>query len=106
MSKDISFKTRLSAASTAITTTATIDWKDVTDEQLKTLATRSVIIAQQAVYRSSEIIPTKDTIKVAELLKREKGGFKLTPENVGKKLESMELTPDDKAKLIKLLQGK
>lgn len=100
----VKFKTRLDKKGEPVTTTATVDWKGVTDEQLKELAIRSVIIAQQAIYRTSEVIPTEDTIEVAKVLSRERGGFKVTPENIVARVNKM--TPEEKAFILNQLRGK
>ena len=103
------FKTRLSAGADAVKTTAEISWDGVTTEQLQELAARSVIIAQQAVYRTSGIIPATDTIEVAALLKREKGALKLdTPEARAAAFTRLvaKMNPAEKAALQNQLRGK
>lgn len=99
------FNTRLAKGADATQSTVTFDWSGVTDDQLRELATRSIVIATQAMYRTAEMVPKNDTVKVAELLKRERGGFKLTPETAIKKLADMKLTPEQKAYLLKMAQS-
>ena len=76
-------KTRINEDATEKTVTElTINW-DGTDEQMRMFATRGVVIAAQAIMRSTGDIPATLTVSVAELAKRERGGFamKATPEN-------------------------
>ena len=46
---------------------------------------RPVVIMQQAVYRTVKQVPATDSINVADLLKRQPGGFQVTPESVAKR---------------------
>lgn len=106
---EATFKTRLAKGGDAITTTANIIWANVTQEQLEELAKSTVIIAQQAIYRASGSIPAKDTIKVAELLKRERGAVKLdTPEARAAAFTRLiaKMTPAEKAALANQMRGK
>jgi len=76
-------KTRINEDATEKTVTElTINW-DGTDEQMRMFATRGVVIAAQAIMRATGDIPATLTVSVAELAKRERGGFamKATPEN-------------------------
>ena len=103
------FKTRLEKGGNVFTTTATLDWDGVTQEQLRELAARSVIIARQAIYRISGIIPATDAIDVAALLKREKGALKLdTPEARAAAFSRLvaKMTPAEMAQLQNQLRGK
>lgn len=103
------FKTRVSKGGDAITTVAIVDWNNVTEEQKNELAMRSVTIMQQAVYRTSGVIPAKDTIHVAELLKRERGAVKLdTPEARAAAFTRLvsKMTPAEMAALENQLRGK
>ena len=103
------FKTRLAKGGAAVTTAASIEWEGVTTEQLHELASRSVVIAQQAIYRTSGVIPTTDTIDVAALLKREKGALKLdTPEARAAAFTRLvaKMTPAEKAALLNQERGK
>lgn len=93
--KNVTFKTRLAKGSDATVTQAVIDFTDVTNEQMEELATRSVVIASQAVYRTAGIVPATDTIRVADMLKRERGGFKQTPESIAAKI--LKMSPEDRA---------
>ncbi|HET6682112.1 MAG TPA: hypothetical protein VFG75_00300 [Gaiella sp.] len=79
------FKTRIGGKnSVPVKTAATFDFEGVTDEQRIELEMRSIVIMRQADYRKNEHVPAEDTVKVAELLKRQPGGFKLTPESAVK----------------------
>jgi len=76
-------KTRINEDATEKTVTElTINW-DGTDEQMRMFATRGVVIAAQAIMRATGDIPATLTVSVADLAKRERGGFamKATPEN-------------------------
>ena len=75
-------KTRLAAGGVVNETALEIVW-DGTDEQMRMFATRGVVIAAQSIMRATGDIPDTLTVSVAELAKRERGGFamKATPEN-------------------------
>ena len=111
MANTITFKTRLVAKGVQFATNASLNWDGVTKEQMEELASRSIIIATQSMYRTAEHVPAKDSINVAELLKRERGGgFVATPENVLAKVSKMSvedinnstLPPEVKAFMLKL----
>lgn len=105
----VTFKTRLAKGGDAVSTVATIKWEGVTTEQMQELASRSVVIAQQAIYRTSGVIPATDAIDVAALLKREKGALKLdTPEARAAAFTRLvaKMTPAEKAALQNQLRGK
>ena len=55
-------KTKLSSASDAVETAITIDWANATEADLRTLATRTIIIAAQAQWRTAGAIPTEATL--------------------------------------------
>lgn len=97
------FKTKLNAASTAaVETKATIVWDGVTAEEMQKLAAASVVINQQAIYRTSGVIPTQDTINVRQQLDSPKGGgFKATPDSLAAKAQKMD-EKDYRALLTKL----
>lgn len=99
--RTVTFKTRLAAGGEQFTTVAIVDFTECTQEQIEELALRSVVIATQAIYRTIESVPMEDQIVVADLLKREKGGFKATPESLAKKIKTF--TPEDRAALLALL---
>jgi len=96
------FKTRLVAGGDVVTTNATINWDGVTDEQLKSLAMRSVVIATQDVYRTAGHVPSTDTIDVAKMLTRERAAFKQTPESMAARAAKM--TPEERFHLMQLLE--
>lgn len=85
------FKTRLNKDDKSpVETKALIDFADVTREELEQLAAATVIINQQAIYRTSGVIPATDTIKVrAQLDAPRGGGFKPTPENMAARISKM-----------------
>lgn len=87
------FKTKLSKDDkVAVTTKATIDWSGVTETELQELAAATVVINQQAIYRTSGDIPATDTIKVREQLDRPRGGgFKATPESLAARISKMDV---------------
>jgi len=93
--KNVTFKTRLAKGGDVVITNAAIDFTDVTTEQMEELATRSIVIASQAVYRTAGIVPAHDTIKVSDMLKRERGGFKHTPQSVAAMV--LKMSPDERA---------
>lgn len=85
------FKTKLTSVGEAIETKAVIDFEGVTREELEKLAAATVIINQQAIYRTSGLIPAKDTIKVREQLDRPRGGgFKSTPESLAARANTLD----------------
>lgn len=103
------FKTRLEKGGDVVETVAEVKWEGVTEAQLRELALRSVIIAQQSIYRTSGVIPAKDTIDVAALLKRERGAVKLdTPEARKAAFNKLvaKMTPAELAFLQNQLRGK
>ena len=55
-------KTKLSSASDAVQTNITIDWANATEADLRALATRTIIIAAQAQWRTAGAIPTEATL--------------------------------------------
>ena len=79
------FKTKLDKSSDAHTTIGTFDFTGVTDAQIEMLVMRPVVIMQQSVYRTVGKVPPTDTVNVAELLKRQPGGFQITPESIAKR---------------------
>lgn len=96
------FKTRLAKGGDAHVTDATLVWDGVDDEQIKSLAARSIIIMAQAQYRAAGKVPPTDTINVADMLKREgKGGAKSTPESIAARVAK--LSEADRASLLALL---
>lgn len=90
----IEFATKLSKDDDAPkTTVASMVWDGVTEDMLKTYATRALIIDQQAIYRKNEHVPSEDTINVKALMERQRGGgFKFTPQGAVKKINAL---PDD-----------
>lgn len=106
MSKNINaveFKTKLNKDADAITTKATVSWDGVTEDELKTLALRSLVIDQQAIYRVSGVIPATDNISIRALIDAPKGtgGFKPTPENMAARISKM--SKEDFQKSLELL---
>lgn len=93
------FKTKLNKDDVnATTTVAQIDWSDVTTEELQKLALKSVIIEQQAIYRISGKIPKSDTIKVKDLLNKQRVPFQATPESLAARAAKM--SKEEKEALI------
>jgi hypothetical protein len=87
---DKTFTTKLTKDGTAVETKAVIDWTGVTTEELQKLAAATVIINQQAIYRTSGTIPATDTIEVRKQLDAPRGGgFKPTPENMTARITKM-----------------
>lgn len=80
--KAITIKTRVSKDVEPIETILSIDF-DCTEEQLKELAQRSIVIQYQSNLRASGIIPKEDTLKVSDLFKRTPRAKKVqTPEDI------------------------
>ena len=78
-----------------------IEW-DATEEQLRELATRSVVIAVQSNYRAAENIPAKDTVKVSELFTRTPRTAKaMTPEAIANKAKADPAFLEELKKLLK-----
>ena len=64
-------KTKLDArAETATETAVTIDWSNISLEDTRKLAERTIIIAAQAQWRKDGHIPTEATIDANEIAKR------------------------------------
>lgn len=84
----------------ATKTELVIEW-DATEEQMRELASRSIVIAVQSNYRAAENIPLKDTVKVSELFTRTPRVAKAaTPESIAAKAASNE---EFKKELLKAL---
>ena len=78
-------------------TALTIEW-DITPEQERALAQRSVVIQYQGILRATGKIPASETLKVSSLLVRAPRAVKtLTPAEI---LELMRANPE-LAKLLK-----
>ena len=105
---ETTFKTRLEKGATATTTTAQVDWSGVSTEEVQGLAMRTIIIMMQAIYRTAGKVPSEDTIKVANILKRERTGVKLdTPEARAAAFTRLtaKMTPAELAQLANQLRG-
>jgi len=84
------FKTRVKEGAAQVTTKATIDWSGVTEAEMQQLASATVIINEQAIYRASGTIPEVATINVrAQLDAPRGGGFKVTPENLADRISKL-----------------
>lgn len=92
-------KTRITKGGDVHTTELTIDFTGTTEEQLHELAARSIIIATQSIYRTAESVPAKDTVVVADMLKRERKTAN-TPDSVAAKL--LKMTPEERALVLKM----
>lgn len=79
------FKTKLDKSGDASSTAAEFTFDGVTEDQIAALAMRSLVIMRQADYRTAGQVPATDTVEVAQLLKRQPGGFQVTPESVAKR---------------------
>ena len=62
------FKTRLVANGDRYETVADIDFANVTDNEVRELAKRTVVIDQQKIYRDVGKVPTTDNISVRDQL--------------------------------------
>lgn len=77
------FKTKLSKDDAAPKeTVGTFDFSGVTEEQKNEVMMRGLVIMAQAQYRKAQHVPATEKIMVAELLKRQPGGFTVTPESI------------------------
>lgn len=92
------FSTKLQQGGVKVTTEATIDFTGVSQEQMEELASATVIINQQAIYRTSRNIPKSDTIKVVEQLARPRGAFVPTPENIAARM--LKLSDEDYKRIL------
>ena len=63
-------KTRLNERSERVETNLTLDFQNVTEDQLQELASRAAIIAWQSKVRAEGEIPTEATFNVAEVFDR------------------------------------
>ena len=99
------FKTRLTKDGEQYTTVCTFDFTDVTMEQLQALAMRSLVINAQAMYRTAEHVPPVDSIKVADMLARERGtgGKVMSVEKLAGNIGKMSAA--DKARMLALLSA-
>jgi len=85
------FSTKLTKDGSAVETKCVIDWSNVSAEEMQKLAAATVIINQQAIYRTSGMIPATDTIVVRTQIDSPKGGgFKPTPENMAARIGKMD----------------
>lgn len=100
---DQTFKTRLTKDGEQFTTTATFNFDGVTMGQLQALAIRSLVINAQAVYRTTGHVPPVDTIKVADMLAKERstGGKPMSVEKLASNIGKM--STKDKARILALL---
>lgn len=87
-------------------TDVTVDFTGVSQEQLEELASATVIINEQSVWRTSGVIPEKCTIKVLEQIGRPRGGgFKVTPESMAARLGKNEVEYRETLKLLGLQEA-
>ena len=97
-------KTRLNKDDKVRTETkVTIDFAGVTEEQMQELACATVIINEQAIWRTSGKIPALSTIKVSEQLSRPRGSFQATPESLAARASKMDV--NDVEALVKQLEA-
>ncbi len=99
------FKTRIAAGDEQHTTVAQFNFDGVTYDQLQALAMRSLVIGAQAIYRTAGHVPSTDTIKVADMLAKERnaGGKVMSVEKLAGNISKM--SAEDKAKMLALLQA-
>lgn len=98
-------KTRVSKDDPVATeTNVTLDFTGVSQDELQTLAASTVIINQQAIWRTSGIIPKSETIVVRDQLDRERKPFVVTPESLAARAKK--LSREELAALVKLLEQK
>lgn len=64
---NVTAKTKIDARAEAATTTAvTIDWSNTSDEDIKALASRTVVIAAQSQWRKDGVVPSEVTLDANE----------------------------------------
>lgn len=91
----VTCKTRLNKDDTnPVTSSVTIEFDDETATQK--FAVRGVIVAWQSMVRDAGVIPTSDTVKVSELIKRTVerhrlvvAQFKVTPDSIANRMVKM-----------------
>ena len=98
-------KTRIAKDAPIVETQLVIDFDGVTPEQLHELAARSIIISTQALYRTSGKIPEMDTVKVADMLTRERtgGGKKATPESLAARV--LKMPAEERMAFMRMLEN-
>jgi hypothetical protein len=96
-------RTKVNKDADSVETKVTINWEGVTMEELQKLASATVIIDQQAIWRTSEVIPSEAEIKVRDLIDMPKGsgGFKPTPENMAARV--LKLPTEERVKAYMLM---
>lgn len=98
-------KTRLNKDDKVRTETKVqVDFSGCTREELEELAAATVIINEQAIWRTSGKIPSECIIKVRDQLDRPKGSFQPTPDSLAAR--ALKMSPEEIAALIEKLQNK
>ena len=67
---NIKFNTRIKKGGDKHITNAVINWDNVSDDVMKKLATKSIIIMAQSAYRDIGKVPATDTINVSNMMTR------------------------------------
>ena len=100
VSKEYTFSTKVNKDAQSKETKITLEW-DVDQDTILRLASRAVIIEQQAIYRISGSIPAEDKVKVSEVLAAKKASRKpmSKEELVKKSLENPEVLASTMAAL-------
>lgn len=93
--------TRAAAGEAEVLTNLKIDWTDMTPEDIRALAQQALIVKLQGQWRRNGIPAGEHEVKAADF----KPGTRqartpLTPAQIAQKL-----TPEQKAELLKMLQG-
>lgn len=96
-------KTRINERSERVETNLTLDFSNVTEEQLQELASRAAIIAWQAKVRAEGEIPTEATFNVAEVFERKPRTPKDPMEAAKAALAKM--SPEERAEFLASLAG-
>ena len=96
-------KTRLSERSERVETNLTLNFENVTQEQLQELASRSAIIAFQAKCRADGEIPSEATFDVAEVFVKQPR----TPKNPldAAKAALAKMSDEERASFLAMLNG-
>lgn len=96
-------KTRINERSERVETSLTLNFDDVSQEQLQELASRAAIIAWQAKVRAEGEIPTEATFNVAEVFERKPRAPKDPMEAAKAALAKM--SPEERAEFLASLAG-
>lgn len=94
--------TRLTKGGKSYTTKLTLDWAGVSEDEMQELASRSVIINAQRIYRDAGKVPTGEhTEKVRDLLDGKRPPRVISVERLA--ADAGKMKPEEVAELVKAL---